>query len=193
MKFCIRGVLRSLITNPNSKFRNSIWRIQYGGPKCKNLLDLDGILYSGVIEVTDYESEFKIQKFNMANPIWRTKMQKVTWFRWNYVFVGYWGRWLRIRIQNWEIHYDESNMADQNAKSYLIWMKFCIRGLLRSLITNPNSKFKNSIWRIQYGGPKCKKLLDLDEILYSGAIEVADNESELKIHKLNMADQNAKS
>ena len=72
-------------------------------------------------------------------------------------------------------------------------MKFCIRGVLRSLITNPNAKFGNSIWRIQYGGPKCKKLLDLDEILYLGVIEVADNEFDLEIHKLNMADQNAKS
>ena len=62
--------------------------IQYGGPKCKKLLDLDEILYSGVIEVADYESEFKIPKFKMANPIWRTKMQKVTWSRWNSILGG---------------------------------------------------------------------------------------------------------
>ena len=31
---------------------------------------------------------------------------------------------------------------------------------------------------IQYGGSKCKKLLDLDEILYSRGIEVVDYESE---------------
>ena len=66
------------------------------------LLDLDEILYSGVFEVADYESELKIQKFNMAG---------------------------------------------QNAKSYLIWIKFYTRRLLKSLITNPNSKFGNLKWR----------------------------------------------
>ena len=38
-------------------------------------------------------------------------------------------------------------MADENAKSYLIGMKFSTQGFLGSLITNLNSKF-----RIQNGG-----------------------------------------
>ena len=39
--------------------------------------DLDEILYSGAFEVADYESEFKIQKFNMANPNGRPKYKKL--------------------------------------------------------------------------------------------------------------------
>ena len=38
-------------------------------------------------------------------------------------------------------------MADENAKSYLIWMIFGTREFLGSLITNPCSKFINSKWR----------------------------------------------
>ena len=48
-----------------------------------------------------------------------------------------------------------------------IWIKCCTPGLLRSLITNSNSKLRNSIWQIQYGRPKCKKLLNFEEILYT--------------------------
>ena len=36
------------------------------------------IYYSGVFGVAVYESELRIQKFKMADPIWRTEMQKVT-------------------------------------------------------------------------------------------------------------------
>ena len=39
--------------------------------------DLDEILYSGAFEVADYESEFKIQKFNMVNPNGRPKCKKL--------------------------------------------------------------------------------------------------------------------
>ena len=39
--------------------------------------DLDEILYSGAFEVADYESEFKIQTFNMANPNGRPKCKKL--------------------------------------------------------------------------------------------------------------------
>ena len=39
--------------------------------------DLDEILYSGAFEVADHESEFKIQKFNMANPNGRPKCKKL--------------------------------------------------------------------------------------------------------------------
>ena len=39
--------------------------------------DLDEILYSGAFEVADYESEFKIQKFNMANPKGRPRSKKL--------------------------------------------------------------------------------------------------------------------
>ena len=51
----------------------------------QKVIDLDEILCSGVVEVADYEFKLKIQKFNMADPIWLTKMQKVTWFGQNFV------------------------------------------------------------------------------------------------------------
>ena len=47
-------------------------------------------------------------EYKMANTIWQTKIQKVTWLRWNLVLGGFWNRWLRIwaqhsEIQNFEI------------------------------------------------------------------------------------------
>ena len=63
---------------------------------------------------------------------------------------------------------------DKSVKSYLNGMKFGTLGFLRSLIVNPNSKFRNTKWRIQYGGPKYKKLLEWDEIWYSGVFGVTD-------------------
>ena len=76
MKFGTRGFFKSLITNLSSKFRNSKWRIQYGERKCKKLLDAVDIWYSVVFGVADYESELKIHKFKIADPIYLTKMQK---------------------------------------------------------------------------------------------------------------------
>ena len=61
-----------------SKFNNSKWRIQDSGLNCQKLLDLAKILDAGVIEVTDYESDFKIHKFSMADPTWLSKIQNVT-------------------------------------------------------------------------------------------------------------------
>ena len=66
-------------------------------------------------------------------------------------------------------------MADGNAKSYLIRMIFRTRGFLGSLITNPSSEFRNSKWRIEYCGIKCKKLLDWDDTWYSRVFGVADD------------------
>ena len=76
--FGTRGFLGSLITSLSWKFRNSKWRIQYGGPKCKKLLDWDYIWYSRIFDNADYKSELKNQKFKMTDPIWRTKIWKVT-------------------------------------------------------------------------------------------------------------------
>ena len=69
-------------------------------------------------------------------------------------------------------------MAEKNAKSYLIGMQFRVLG---SLITNPESKFRNPKWQIQYGGPKFKKSLDWDDIRYLGDFRVADYKSEFTI------------
>ena len=51
-------------------------KIQNGSPKLKILLDSDKNSYSGIFEVSYYESEHKIQKFQMVDLIWRMKMQK---------------------------------------------------------------------------------------------------------------------
>ena len=40
----------------------------------KSLLDSDENWYLEAFGVSDYESILKIRKFNMADPIWRTKM-----------------------------------------------------------------------------------------------------------------------
>ena len=58
-------------------------------------------------------------------------------------------------------------MADQNAK-LLDLDEIWYSEVCGSLITSPSSKFRNSKWRIQYGGKKYKKRLNLDEIRYSG-------------------------
>ena len=63
-------------------------------------------------------------------------------------------------------------MGDQNAKSYLIGIKFDTRRFIGSLIMNPSSTFRDSEWWVPYGGSKYSKLLDWDEVWYSGVFEV---------------------
>ena len=74
MKIGTRGVLRSLSMNLHWKCRNSKWRIQYGRPEWKNLLDYDKNEYSEVIGIADSESSLQISKFKMAYPIWWIEM-----------------------------------------------------------------------------------------------------------------------
>ena len=184
--FGTRRFLGALITNPSSKFRNSKRRIQYGGPKCKKILDWNEIWYLEVFEVADYESKRCILKFKIAVPMWLIKMQRVTRLGWKLVFWGFWGRWLRIRAQDLKIKDGGSDMADKNVESYSNEIKFGTRRFLGSLITNPSSTLKNSAWRIQDGWLKCKKLLNCGEIWYSGFFGIADYESELNIQKFKM-------
>ena len=42
------------------------------------LFNWDEIWYLGIFGVVDYESVLKIQKYKMVDPIWRTKIQKVS-------------------------------------------------------------------------------------------------------------------
>ena len=58
-------------------------------------------------------------------------------------------------------------MADQNAR-LLDLDEIWYSEVCGSLITSPSSKFRNSKRRIQYGGEKYKKRLDLDVTRYSG-------------------------
>ena len=78
MIFATRRFFGSLIMYPNLKFKNSEWQIQYGGLKCKRLFDSNKIWYAGVFGVALYESKLKIQKFEMADPKWRTKIKKLS-------------------------------------------------------------------------------------------------------------------
>ena len=64
-------------------------------------------------------------------------------------------------------------MADENANSYLLGSF--------GVADYPSLKFRNSQWRMEHGEPKCKKLLDCDEIWCSEDFGVADNESEIDI------------
>ena len=93
--------------------------------------------YLRVFEVADYKSEFKIQKFNMADQ--NAKLLDLD----EILYSGV------TEVADYESGFkiQKFNMADQNARSYLIWMKFGTRRFFRSLIMKPNSKFTNSIWR----------------------------------------------
>ena len=76
----------------------------------------------------------------------------------NFVF------WLGISNFGWISNFDLKLWIlilnfEFSIKLNSIWMKFCTRGLLRSLITNPNSKFRNSIWRIQMADQNAKSYL----------------------------------
>ena len=59
-------------------------------------------------------------------------------------------------------------MANWNAKSYLIGMKFGTRGFLISPITNSSKIHRNSKFRVQYGAPKCEKLKVMPQRLFCG-------------------------
>ena len=103
-----------------------------------------------VFGVADYESELKIQKFELADQKWGTKILKL--LDWDDIwYLGVLELLITTRAQNSEIQNGGSNMADQNTESYLIGMKFGTQGILGSLITYLNSTFTNLKWRIQYG------------------------------------------
>ena len=74
LKCSTRGFFSSLIMNQSSEFRNSKWRMQFSARTCNELLHSDDIWYSGVFVVADYESELRIQKFKIADPLWLTKL-----------------------------------------------------------------------------------------------------------------------
>ena len=91
-----RGFLGSLITNPSSKLTDTKWRIQYGGQKWKKLLVCD-IMYLGVFGVADYKSKLKINKFEIADLIWQTKMQNLLDLYARVFRVADYGSMLKIR------------------------------------------------------------------------------------------------
>ena len=76
-KFSTRGFWEPLISNSSTEFRNSEWRIQYGGGTCKKLLDWDDIYYSGVFGVADYESELKFRNLEWRIHYGRRKCTKL--------------------------------------------------------------------------------------------------------------------
>ena len=74
-----------------------------------------------------------------------------------FVIWDFLARWLRNQDQKLEILNSWSNMADWNAKIYLIGIQFGTRGFSASLIAIPSLTFINSPCQMQYGGQKCKK------------------------------------
>ena len=96
------------------------------------------------------------------------------------------GRWLRIRAQNSENQNSGFNMANEDAKSYLIAMIFGSRKFWGCWLRPELKIQKFKIEWIQLGWPKCKKPLDWGKIWNSGLVEVADYESELDVHKFKM-------
>ena len=155
MEIIIRRFSRSQITNRHSKFRNSRWRIQYGGPKCKNSLDWDENCNSGVFGVSDYELTLNLEiqdgGYNMAD-----ENVKIHLIGMKIITRGF-SRFLMTNLQLkfgnsiWRIQY-----GGPIRKNYLIGIKMSTRGFSRSLITNQHSKFRNSKWRIQYSERKCR-------------------------------------
>ena len=68
----------SLITNLKSDFRNTKWRIQYGGQNLRKSVYKRYNLYIWVFGVADYESGVRFSKFKMADSICRTKFKKIS-------------------------------------------------------------------------------------------------------------------
>ena len=127
---------------------------------------------------------FSFFHFSLGTLYW---IALVIWIWWHNNF--YW------KIALWEF----LNSKIQKFKfSLILWstyfsadsinLKFSTWGFLRSLITNPSSEFRDSKSRMQYSGWKCKKLLDWDDIWYSGVSEVANYESKINIWKFKIAD-----
>ena len=152
LNFSTRGFLKSLIMNPSSALKNSEWPIQYGERKCRKLLNWDDIMYLVVFRVANSESEFQIQEFKTADPIWRTAKQKFTWLGY-LTLSSFWSRRFWIQAQNSKIQNDGSNMRTEKQKvSWLGWNLVLWRfGIVEY---DASSKFRNSNWRIEYDRPK---------------------------------------
>ena len=130
------------------------------------------IWYPGVFGVADYRSILKIRKFIRADPIWRTKMQKVNWLGLNLVLSEFWSHWLRIWVWNSEIE----NGGPKCKITWLGW-NLILGGLW---VTDYESEFKiqrfkmtDSIWRQQ-----------IQEMTWSGWNSVL---GELNVQKWKMA------
>ena len=70
MKIGIQGFFGSLITNLQTDFQISRWRIQHGGQKFENQSVFHENHYTGFSRVADYEFTIRFSKFKMADPIW---------------------------------------------------------------------------------------------------------------------------
>ena len=163
MKIGTWGFLELLITNPDSTIRNKKWRIQYGRPTCKKLLDWDENWCSGVFGVVDYESKIKIQLFKISDTIWQIKMQKAksyaakvflrqTCFRWSVLHPNVCMGVFCVTDYESDLRFLKFNMADPRWRpeiwSYSIILKICIQRFIELPITKLIQNFKVSIQRI---------------------------------------------
>ena len=71
-----RVVWRYTFPNLVSDFRNSEWRIQYGGHNFDKSLKLVEIIRTQVFGVAESKSAIKFSKFKIMDPIWRTEIRK---------------------------------------------------------------------------------------------------------------------
>ena len=78
--------------------------------KLQNLIDFDKTWYQRVIDVGDQESEVRLEKFKMADSIWRTKFLKINWIRLKIVTRGFLGSLITnmtlvCKNSKWQIQY----------------------------------------------------------------------------------------
>ena len=114
----------------------------------ENYLDLFETFYMRVFGVADDESEVKISKIKMTDSKWRMKLTKTIWICLKLCIWGFLSRWWRILTHNFEIQNGGFSITDDSIKNYLDLFKTLYMGGFESLMTNLNSEFQNSKWRI---------------------------------------------
>ena len=147
------------------------YEIQDGGSniadeKYENWSDSLDICYSRVFGVAENESNIRIAKFEIADPICRTENMETDLICLKFVIRGFSGSLKMDRRQNFKIQNGGSNMVNwkcewskydsvvriarfemanlmwwpENVKIYLIFLVLVSRGFLETLITNLNSE-----------------------------------------------------
>ena len=85
--------------------------------------------YSETFGVVDYKSESKIYKFKMVDLIWRNKIKKVDWFRWNSVLMDIWNRYSWCCTQNSEFFFVRRKKfwKNKNSKNFFFFILKCFK------------------------------------------------------------------
>ena len=131
-KFCLWGLLGSLISIPKSGFK-----IQDGGSNMADEFLQNRIISPKfVYGVADFDSKVRFQ-----NSRWRIQYGGLIFTKPNYfyqfVYGGFWGRLFRFQSQVSKIQDGGSNMADLFLQNRISLAKVCLGGLFGSLILIP--------------------------------------------------------